>query len=182
MNTSSQTFLSRPEDISTHFAKAWNHKDSVNLSSVFYGDTEFINVTDLLWHSRADIQQARDSGFRVILPDSELTVLEARTKRISDSAAVVHAKMKLTGQKSINRKKAPVRRTIFPFVLHKNSEGWACVSAHNTDIVPRTKPISLKMACSNRLCIAELVVKKCIECSHKSNPLEFDRTGRIIIL
>ena len=139
MNTSSQTFLPRPEDISPHFAKAWNQEDSVNPASVFYEDAEFKNFTGLWWHNRADIQQAHDYGFRVIFPDSELTVLETRTKRISDSAAVVHAKMKLTGQKSINRKKPSVRWTILTFVLHKNSEGWACASAHNSDIVPGTE-------------------------------------------
>jgi len=139
MNTSAQTFLSSPEDISNHFMEAWNLKDAEKLASVFDEDAEFVNVTGLWWHNRTDIQKAHDYGFRIIFPDSELIVLETQTKRISSSAAVVHAKMKLLGQTSKNRKKPATRRTIFSFVLHKNKEGWTCAAAHNTDIIPGTE-------------------------------------------
>jgi|SRR6056297_351039 len=139
MTESNQTFLSHPEDISTHFSNAWNRKDSGNLASVFDEDAEFINVTGLWWHNRVDIEKAHDYGFRVIFPDSELTVIETRIKQISDSIAVVHAKMKLTGQSPKSKQKPSIRRTIFTFVLHKQREGWTCASAHNTDIVPGTE-------------------------------------------
>lgn len=139
MNASTCTFLHQPEDISTHFMEAWNRKDAEELASVFDEDAEFVNVTGLWWHNRANIEKAHDYGFKVIFPDSELSMLETRTKRISDLVAVVHAKVKLTGQSPKSKQKPSVRRTLFTFVLRKQKRGWTCASAHNTDIVPGTE-------------------------------------------
>lgn len=139
MNASKQIFLHQPGDIAEHFMECWNIKDAKRLASVFDEDAEFVNVTGLWWHNRDDIQQAHNYGFRVIFPDSELTILETRIKQISDAVTVVHAKMKLTGQSPKSKQKPKNRRTIFTFVLHKQIEGWTCASAHNTDVVPGTE-------------------------------------------
>lgn len=139
MNASTPTFLNQPSDISTHFRDCWNTKDAEKLASVFDDDAEFVNVTGLWWHKRSDIEKAHDYGFRVIFPNSSLTIVETRIKQISDSAAVVHAKMKLTGQSQKSNEKPEVRRTIFTFIMHKQKAGWTCASAHNTDIVPGTE-------------------------------------------
>lgn len=114
-------------------------KDAEKLVSVFDEDAEFVNVTGLWWHKRADIRKAHDYGFRVIFPDSELTIMDTRTKQLYESVAVVHAKMKLTGQTPKSQRKPEVRRTIFTFVLHKQNDGWTCAAAQNTDIVPGTE-------------------------------------------
>ena len=51
--------------------------------------------------------------------------------------AVVHARMRLTGQTPIHGIDAPqTRTTIFSFVVHRTESGWSCASAHNTDVVP----------------------------------------------
>lgn len=139
MNASAQNFLHQPKDISEHFIESWNMKSAKKLASVFDEDAEFINVTGLWWHNRADIEKAHDYGFKVIFPDSELSLLYTRIKRISDSAAVVHAKMRLTGQSPKSKQKPSFRQTIFTFVLNKQKRGWTCASAHNTDIVPGTE-------------------------------------------
>jgi len=139
MNASAQNFLHQPGDIATHFMESWNVKDAKRLASVFDEDAEFVNVTGLWWQNRTDIEKAHDYGFKIIFPDSELSLLETRTKRISDFAAVVHAKMKLTGQSPKSKQKPSVRRTLFTFVLRKETGGWTCASAHNTDIVPGTE-------------------------------------------
>lgn len=131
--------MSQPENISTHFTESWNHKNAEKLVSVFDEDAEFVNVTGLWWHNREDIEKAHAYGFKVIFPDSEINLLETRTKRISDYAAVVQAKMRLTGQSPKSKQKPSARRTIFTFVLHKQKKGWTCASAHNTDIVPGTE-------------------------------------------
>lgn len=139
MNASNPSCLDQPIDISTHFRDCWNMKDARKLASVFDDDAEFVNVTGLWWHNRADIEKAHDYGFKVIFPGSELTVIDTRTKQLSDSVAVVHARMKLTGQSPKSQSRPEVRRTLFTFVLHKQYDGWTCASAHNTDIVPGTE-------------------------------------------
>jgi uncharacterized protein (TIGR02246 family) len=139
MDKAEISILHQPEDIVAHFVDSWNKKDARKLASVFDESADFINVTGLWWHNRTDIQKAHDYGFKVIFPESELTVLDSRIKTISDTAAVVHAKMKLTGQSPKSSQKPSVRRTIFTFVLNKQGSGWTCVSAHNTDIVPGTE-------------------------------------------
>jgi len=139
MNASKQNFLHQPGDIAEHFTECWNVKDAKRLASVFDEEAEFINVTGLWWHNRSDIEKAHDYGFKIIFPDSELNLLETRTKLISDSAAVVHVKMKLTGQSPKSKQKPQNRRTIFTFVLRKQKEGWTCASAHNTDVIPGTE-------------------------------------------
>src|SRR6056297_1249717 len=139
MNASNPSCLDQPIDISTHFRDCWNMKDARKLASVFDDNAEFINVTGLWWHNRSDIEKAHDYGFKIIFPDSELNLLETRTKLISDSAAVVHVKMKLTGQSQKSKQKPQNRRTIFTFVLRKQKEGWTCASAHNTDVIPGTE-------------------------------------------
>ena len=44
--------------------------------------------------------------------------------------------MSLTGQIAPDGGEAGPRTTIFGFVLHRQAEGWSCVSAQNTDVVP----------------------------------------------
>ncbi|NQZ76987.1 MAG: hypothetical protein HRT61_12930 [Ekhidna sp.] len=45
--------------------------------------------------------------------------------------------MKLTGQTGIEGLNKPsARMNLFSFVLKREKEGWVCVSAHNTDIIP----------------------------------------------
>lgn len=56
---------------------------------------------------------------------------------LTESIAVVHARMHLTGKTGIGEFTAPAKRsTIFSFVVRMSSDGWRCVSAHNTDVIP----------------------------------------------
>lgn len=128
--------VKKPSGIPKYFAEAWNNKDAKKLASVFAEDADFVNVVGLWWHNRRDIEKAHDYGFRNIFPDSYLTVTKIKVNNISESVSVVHARMHLRGQSSINEKNAEPRRNIFTFVVQKRSQGWICVSAHNTDIVP----------------------------------------------
>ncbi len=129
--------LDSPESIPRVFAEAWNRRDAKTLAALFDEDAEFVNVVGLWWHDRADIERAHAYGFARIFPDSSLTVREVRTKHLTDHIAVVHARMRLTGQTPIGNAERPQPRTnVFSFVVHQTPGGWRCASAHNTDVVP----------------------------------------------
>ncbi|WMN12392.1 SgcJ/EcaC family oxidoreductase [Marivirga salinae] len=129
--------IPEPQEIPNTFIKAWNLKDPKMLASIFDEDAEFINVTGLWWHNRESIFEAHDYGLKVIFKDSELSLRKSKVKYLSETIAVVNARVHLEGQTSINGKKAQARNTIFTFVVHKNDYGnWSCASAQNTDIVP----------------------------------------------
>ncbi|WP_089319732.1 YybH family protein [Pontibacter ummariensis] len=126
-----------PERIPQVFIEAWNNRDPEKLASLFDEDAEFINVTGLWWHNRDAIQKAHAYGLRTIFSNSTLRLLRTKVKYLSETVAVVQARMKLTGQTPVGDVSSPgQRRNIFTFVVHKAGETWSCASAQNTDIVP----------------------------------------------
>jgi uncharacterized protein (TIGR02246 family) len=130
-------FLDSPERIPEAFVEAWNRRDARALAALFDEDAEFVNVVGLWWHDRAAIERAHAYGLERIFPDSTLTLVRTTVKRLRDDVAVVHARMRLTGQTPIDGIDDPqVRTTIFSFVVHRSESGWSCASAHNTDVVP----------------------------------------------
>jgi len=105
------------------------------MAELFEEDADFINVVGLWWDNRQDIYEAHDYGLRVIFKDSTLKVVKLKTKKLSDGAAVVHAKMNLTGQTAVEGQEGGTRRTVFSFIVRKEGDDWTCASAQNTDIV-----------------------------------------------
>ena len=127
----------RPEQIPSLFAEAWNKRDPDALASLFDDDAEFVNVTGLWWHDRASIRKAHAYGLERIFNESKLSIEETRVKRLSHDVVVVHARMTLSGQSPIGTIKRPgSRTTVFSFVVRRLGERWLCASAHNTDVVP----------------------------------------------
>jgi len=134
---STYTALDRPEAIPQVFTEAWNQRDASQIAGLFDSDAEFVNVTGLWWHRREDIERVHNYGLRTIFNHSTLTLTRTKTKYLADGIAVVHAKVKLTGQTSIPEVPNPgVRHTIFTFVVHQLSEEWSCAAVQNTDIIP----------------------------------------------
>ena len=132
-----QTYAQHPEQIPELFVQAWNRKNAIELANIFVEDAEFVNVVGLWWHSRQAIWKAHDYGLRVIFPDSTLEVRRIKTQLLSQDIALIHARMKLSGQRALHGINQPGdRQTIFSFVGQQKEKGWVCVSAHNTDIVP----------------------------------------------
>ncbi|MCO6492941.1 MAG: SgcJ/EcaC family oxidoreductase [Phaeodactylibacter sp.] len=126
-----------PGDIPNLFAEAWNRRDAAGIAGLFAEDAEFVNVTGLWWHDREAIWKAHDYGLRVIFKDSRLEVREKKVRQLSEDVALVHARMRLSGQSGHSEAGRPgVRFTVFSFVARRQEEGWLCVSAHNTDQVP----------------------------------------------
>ena len=125
-----------PESLAHAFAEAWNAGDATALAALFEPDAEFVNVVGLWWHSRDEIEQAHAYGLARLFSGSALRVTATRTKPLADGVAVVHARMRLTGQAPVGGVAAPgVRTTVFSLVVRRTPDGWRCASAHNTDVV-----------------------------------------------
>jgi uncharacterized protein (TIGR02246 family) len=131
-------FAQQPEQLPSLFAAAWNERDPDAIASLFEEDAEFVNVTGMWWRRRDSIRKAHTHGLERIFNQSTLTVDEVGIKLLSESIAVVHARMTLSGQTPVGAVKQPGARTnIFSFVLRRNGDRWLCASAHNTDVIPR---------------------------------------------
>ena len=129
--------LDRPERIPEVWAAAWNRRDPETLASLFDEEAEFVNVVGLWWHDRASILKAHRYGLEVLFNESTLTLGRVTVKRLRDDVAVVHARMRLTGQTPVGEVERPgARTTVFSFVVHQTGGRWSCASAHNTDVVP----------------------------------------------
>ncbi len=129
--------LDTPESIPHAFAKAWNARDSVELTALFEPEAAFVNVTGLWWHDRESIRKAHAYGLERIFNESTLSVSTVRMKPLAADVAVVHARMRLSGQSPVAGVERPGERTtIFSFVMRRGEDGWLCASAHNTDVVP----------------------------------------------
>ena len=126
-----------PDEIPHLFATAWNARSANDIAALFEEEAEFVNVVGLWWHKREDIRKAHDYGLKTIFNKSLLEVRTVKVKLLSNALALVHARMRLTGQTATGYVHEPGDRSnIFSFVIRKGNEGWRCVSAHNTDVVP----------------------------------------------
>jgi len=126
-----------PERLPEIWVAAWNRRDPETLAALFDEDAAFVNVTGLWWRSRAAILEAHRYGLSVIFNDSTLSLGRVTVKRLRDDVAVVHARMRLTGQTPLGDEPAPgPRTTIFSFVVHRAGGRWSCASAQNTDVTP----------------------------------------------
>lgn len=126
-----------PAGVPHAFAAAWNERDANGIAALFDEDAEFVNVVGIWWHDREAVRRAHAYGLARIFNNSTLRVGSVRVRHMSDTIAVVHARMSLTGQTPVGGVASPGARTnIFSFVVHRTPVGWSCASAHNTDVVP----------------------------------------------
>lgn len=132
-----QIYAESPEQIPALFAQAWNERKAENIANLFVEDAEFVNVVGLWWHNREAIWKAHEYGLRVIFKDSTVEVRRVKTRLLSQDIALVHARMRLSGQTAHSGIQSPgVRQNLFSLIAQKKPQGWVCISAHNTDIVP----------------------------------------------
>lgn len=124
-----------PRDIVERFKDAWNNYDAKGIANLFFENADFVNVTGKWWDNKEDIYKAHDFGFRVIFKNSRLEVVNIKEKMLRDDIAVVHARVRVTGQTEKGVEKADIRETMFLFVIRKENGQWLCESAQNTDIV-----------------------------------------------
>ena len=126
--------MTQPEDMPHRFAEAWNLRRADLLAGLFLEDADFVNVVGIWWDKRSEIEEAHAYGLRVIFNRSTLRVGKVKVKSLGEDYAVVHARMRLSGQTK-GEQTAGLRFTLFLFVLKKDRDHWYCVSAQNTDIV-----------------------------------------------
>ena len=75
------------------------------------------------WHNRKEIYKAHEYGLRVIFKDSSLKAGKMKVKYLSDTIAVVHARMILRNQTAVDDDTNPdTRQTNFTFTAHKKSK------------------------------------------------------------
>lgn len=128
--------LDQPQDLPHAFARAWMDRDASALAALFSEDADFVNVVGLWWENASDIRKAHHYGLTTFFRDSRLTVGRVKLRLIGDGAAVVQARLTLTGQIAQDGQTAGTRRTILTTVLERRADGWIAVAAQNTDIVP----------------------------------------------
>ncbi|MDX3916923.1 MAG: SgcJ/EcaC family oxidoreductase [Pseudosphingobacterium sp.] len=124
-----------PGDIAKLFVQAWNERDAGGIAELFEEDADFVNVVGLWWENREDIRRAHAYGLQVIFNRSELKLGRVKVKNLTDTNAIVHARMQLSGQTPKEQTSAGMRHNQFLFVVRKHDNRWLCVSAQNTDIV-----------------------------------------------
>jgi uncharacterized protein (TIGR02246 family) len=126
-----------PGDVPSLFARAWNARDPNALASLFDEDAEFVNGTGLCWHDRESIRKAHAARLGPGANGATLEPAEIKVKLLSPEVAVVHTRMKLSGDGIASPvHEAGPRTTIVSFVVHRAGERWLCASAHNTDLMP----------------------------------------------
>lgn len=130
--------LSAPEQMPHAFAAAWMARDSRALAALFAPDADFVNVVGLWWRDRTAIETAHAYGLATIFADSRLRVGRVALRALGPGAAVVHARLHLSGQRPHgDTGTAGDRQSVMTFVMQdQGAAGWLCVAAQNTDIVP----------------------------------------------
>lgn len=124
-----------PREIPERFAEAWNAYNPDGIADLFFEDADFVNVTGKWWDNKTDIWKAHDFGLRIIFQNSKLEILKIKEKILSDSIAVVHGRIRISGQTKNDVEQVGKRETMFLFVARKENGQWRCESAQNTDIV-----------------------------------------------
>lgn len=141
---------STPRGIVDGFVAAWNEHDAGALAALFTDDADFVNVTGLWFRGRARIEEAHAYGFERIFGASTMRVGNVKERKLSDVAAVLHARAYVTGQWQPDGSSADERRTVFTFVVQRQPNAaqsdhdspdfsepvWLAVAAQNTDIPP----------------------------------------------
>lgn len=131
-----ETPLKSPEAMPAAFATAWADRDGRALAGLFAEDADFVNVVGLWWEDREAIARAHDYALKSFFAKSRLAVGRVKLRRIGSDVAVVQARVVLTGQIGRDGAEAGRRNTILTFVMERRADGWLCVAAQNTDIVP----------------------------------------------
>ena len=129
------TGVAEPEAFPTAFRDAWMARDGAAIGALFAEDADFVNVVGIWWEDRAAIARAHGYALGSFFADTRLSLGRIKVRRMGD-VAVVHARVRLTGQRAPDGTEAGARTAILTFVLERCDGGWVGVAAQNTDVVP----------------------------------------------
>lgn len=124
-----------PEDFVPAFIAAWMARDGTALAGLFASDADFVNVVGIWWEDRDAIAKAHQYALDSFFAQTRLSAGRIKIRDMGD-VALVHARMRLSGQLAPDGRAAEARTTILSFVLQRQGVGWQAVSAQNTDVVP----------------------------------------------
>lgn len=128
--------VAKPSDFPDAFAQAWMERDGTAIAALFVEDADFVNVVGIWWEDRAAIDRAHSYALKSFFATSRLSVGRKKVRALGQDHALVHARVRLSGQINPDGTEAGDRQTILSFVLVRTGEGWLALSAQNTDIVP----------------------------------------------
>jgi uncharacterized protein (TIGR02246 family) len=124
-----------PENFVPAFVAAWMARDGDALGALFAPDADFVNVVGIWWQDRSAIAKAHGYALRSFFADTKLVPGRVKIRQMGD-VAVIHARMRLSGQRTPDGVETEARTTLLSFVLQHDGDNWHCVSAQNTDVVP----------------------------------------------
>lgn len=129
------TGVAAPEDFPAAFRDAWMARDGDAIGRLFADDADFVNVVGIWWEDRRAIARAHGYALGSFFAATRLSLGRVKVRRLGD-VAIVHARVRLTGQTAPDGSEAGSRTTILVFVLQRGDDGWLGVAAQNTDVVP----------------------------------------------
>ena len=128
--------VSNPQDFPNAFRDAWMARDGAAIGALFAEDADFVNVVGIWWEDRSAIARAHSYALESFFSRSRLTIGRVKVRALGTDHALVHARVRLTGQLAPDGSEADSRSTILSVVLERTADEWLAVSAQNTDIVP----------------------------------------------
>ncbi|TRC72165.1 SgcJ/EcaC family oxidoreductase [Mesorhizobium sp. WSM4307] len=128
--------VSKPEDIATAFADAWNRHDMDDFAALFSEEANFVNVVGMWWKNRAEIEGAHRATHETMFRDSRLEGFVSSVVGLAPGLASVHYAWTLTGAFAPDGSPAGTRKGILLLVVKEEQSGWRIKVAQNTDIVP----------------------------------------------
>lgn len=136
--------LAAPEDFAPAFVAAWMARDAAALAALFAEDADFVNVVGIWWEDRTAIEAAHRYALESFFADTRLAAGRTKLRRLGPDAAVLHTRLRLTGQRDRDGSALAPRSTILVAVLARTPEGWQAVAAQNTDIVPGAETMAAR--------------------------------------
>ncbi|MXQ06633.1 SgcJ/EcaC family oxidoreductase [Alphaproteobacteria bacterium GH1-50] len=128
--------VSDPKEFPAAFRDAWMARDGDAIGALFDEDADFVNVVGIWWEDRPAIARAHGYALKSFFSETRLTLGRVKVRQLGADHALVHARLRLSGQRAPDGSVAESRSTILSFVLARHDDGWLGVSAQNTDIVP----------------------------------------------
>ncbi|WP_240485568.1 DUF4440 domain-containing protein [Myroides marinus] len=89
----------------------------------------------IMVRDEGDSNKAHDYGLKVIFKDSTLTLKRTKTRHLTDTIAIVHARLQLSNQSALVHNEEPqVRNNLFIFVTQRINDSWYCIAAQNAEV------------------------------------------------
>ncbi len=117
--------------------KAWNLHDSHAFAELFAEDADFTNVGGTSAHGRKAVEDFHAPVFKTRFKNSQLKIVEVRTRFISPSVASVDLPWEMTGATEQDGTQMPIRKGLLNWLVTNNGKKWMITVMHNQEFTPR---------------------------------------------